>query len=215
MGSQTLPTEAHCALGAAAPHPPVCPSRCQALEGMGTTSGAWMPTSPCPPRMDDVRPAGPMHTAICAQACARGWGLWALRLPALEQVAPLQGGGQAGGASLACLWSVLCWAGVRLGWGGAFPLCAWPGSPCGQEAWPKPSPRSLLLPQRTVPEPSRDRAPWGGGSLQSGLGFLCPRGPPQRTRVQGHLSPAPGPGRVEKEGKAVEAALVPRNTPGH
>lgn len=86
---------------------------------------------------------------------------------------------------------------------------AW--QPYVQEAWPRRSPRSLLLPRRPVPGTFGDRAPCEGGSWRSGLRFPCPEGPPQRTRVQGHLSPAPGPGRVKREGR--RGHLVPSNSP--
>lgn len=90
-----------------------------------------MPACPSPPPLsDDVSLVGLTCTAICAQTHARGWGPRVLGLPALEQVAPLWGVvGTGRWSSLACLWSVLCWAGVWQGWGWTFLLQSWPRSP--------------------------------------------------------------------------------------
>lgn len=106
-----------------APSCPPCPL--PAWEGRGQNLGAWVPASLGPPCVDDVGPAGLTHTAICAQACARGWGPRGPRLPALEQMAPLQGVDR----QVEPAWLVFgasC-AGQVSGCAGVGPSCSMPG----------------------------------------------------------------------------------------
>ena len=196
--------------GAAALQPPVCPpTDGQPWEGYGDrTLGIWMPAGPCPQglRTCSCRQAshtGPSEPRPVPGARAAGApkprSRWPRSRGAGRQVEPARPG---------LSWSVLCQAGVRPGWGRAFLLCAWPGSPCRQEARPKLSPRSLLLPWRPVPETSRDRAPCVGGSLRS----PSLQGPHQSIHVQGHLSPA-NPSREGRQVPGSAPSPVPPAAP--
>lgn len=91
LGGTLAPPQTPTALWGSSLSPSCLPCPCQTPEGWEQNFGGLDARQPLPPPTDDVSPAGATHTAICAQACARGWGPRGLGLPALEQVAPPRG----------------------------------------------------------------------------------------------------------------------------
>lgn len=133
-------------------------------KGGGRTLGTSVPAGPCPQglKMSALQAAPHMGPSVPRPVP----GLGPLGgTPSPGAGGPVAGGGQAGGPGLLeHPVPVRCPAGLGSGLPALRP--AWQ-APCWQEAWPRLSHGSLLLPWRPVPEPSRDKAPCAGRTLRS------------------------------------------------